>query len=50
MAHLDKDERKNMVGVLEWKTGWSYEAINNLDDTQLEKLWEERVDHGENKQ
>jgi hypothetical protein len=42
---LDAFERENMIGVLEWRIGWSYEALKMLNNDQLLKLWKERVEN-----
>jgi uncharacterized protein YbgA (DUF1722 family) len=39
-------ERENMTGILLWVTGWNKSALESLNDEELEKLYNERVDRG----
>jgi hypothetical protein len=40
---IEPQERENMIHVLEWKTNYTYDALNKLTDEQLNKLYNERV-------
>jgi hypothetical protein len=43
---VNPGEKENMVGILLWVTGWNKAALESLNDDELEKLYNERVDRG----
>ncbi len=43
MNKLDAWERTTMIGVLEWRTRFSYEYLKSLSDEKLMELYQTRV-------
>jgi len=43
MIKLDAWEKNNMIGVLEWRTRFSYEYLKSLPDEKLMDLYQKRV-------